>query len=136
MKPQSKKQSLIGNFFKRKYEKINENRVGDDDKIPNEATPPNVDNDDIQANDDVDSSLNVDNDDIQANDDVDSSPNVDNDNPTTLIPTTRGIINLNDLPSDPYDMPPIASYHPNQIDDIRMSYLVIYLLSFFLILYD
>ncbi|KAF5772861.1 hypothetical protein HanXRQr2_Chr13g0582171 [Helianthus annuus] len=123
MKSQSKKESLIGNFFKRKYEEINENRVGDDDTSPNEATPPNVDNDNIQANDDVDSSPNVDNDDIQANDDVDASPNVDNDNPTTSIPTTRGIIDLDDLPLDPYDRPPIASYHPNQIDDIRRSYL-------------
>ncbi|XP_021995047.1 uncharacterized protein LOC110891792 [Helianthus annuus] len=78
---------------------------------------PNVDND-IQANDDIDASPNVDND-IQANDDVDASPNVDNDNPTTSIPTTRGIIDLNDLPSDPHDRPPIASYHPNQIDDLR-----------------
>ncbi|KAJ0957028.1 hypothetical protein HanPSC8_Chr01g0022471 [Helianthus annuus] len=107
-KPKSKKQALIGNFFKRKYEEIN-----DDDTIPNETTPPNVDvdsspnvdNDNIQANDAVNASPNVD----QANDDVDASPNVDNDNPTTSIPTTRGII---------------ASYHPNQIDDIRRSYLV------------
>ncbi|KAJ0441535.1 putative transcription factor and/or regulators TTF-type(Zn) family [Helianthus annuus] len=111
-KPKSKKQVLIGNFFKRKYEEIN-----DDDTTPNETTPPNVD---------VDSSPNVD----QANDDVDAIPNVDqanddlNDNPTTSIPTTRGIIDLNDLPSDPFDRPPIASYHPNQIDDIRRSYLV------------
>lgn len=103
-KPQSKKQSLIGNFFKRKFEEINENpNVGDDDTI--------------QTNDDVDARPNVDNDNIQANDDVDASP-------TTSIPTTRGIIDLNDLPSDPYDRPPIASYHPNQIDDIRRAYLV------------
>ena len=31
---------------------------------------------------------------------------------------------LNDLPSDPFDRPPIASYHPNQVDDIRRHYLV------------
>ncbi|XP_022020007.1 uncharacterized protein LOC110920079 [Helianthus annuus] len=84
----------------------------ENDTTPNETTPPNVD---------VDSSPNVD----QANDDVDAIPNVDqanddlNDNPTTSIPTTRGIIDLNDLPPDPFDRPPIASYHPNQIDDIR-----------------
>ncbi|XP_021990942.1 uncharacterized protein LOC110887674 [Helianthus annuus] len=113
-KPKSKKQALIGNFFKRKFEEINDNE-----------SSPNVGND-IQANDDVDgdASPNVDNENIQANDDVDASPNVDNDNPTTSIPTTRGIIDLNDLPSDPHDRPPITSYHPNQIDDIRRSYLV------------
>ncbi|KAM0016986.1 putative HAT dimerization domain-containing protein [Helianthus debilis subsp. tardiflorus] len=75
-KLKSKKQALFGNFFKRKYEEIN-----DDDTIPpNETTPSNVD---------VDSSPNVDNDNIQANDDVDASPNVDNYNPTSSIPTTR-----------------------------------------------
>ncbi|XP_035840169.1 zinc finger MYM-type protein 1-like [Helianthus annuus] len=73
MKPKSKKQALIGNFFKRKYEEINDN-----------DSSPNVGND-IQANDDVDASPNVDNENIQANDDVDASPNVDNDNPTTSI---------------------------------------------------
>lgn len=31
---------------------------------------------------------------------------------------------LNDLPSDPFDRPPIASYHSNQVDDIRRHYLV------------
>ncbi|XP_021984857.2 zinc finger MYM-type protein 1-like [Helianthus annuus] len=104
--------------FKRKYEEINDN-----DTIPNDVnSSPNVDND-IQANDNVDASPNVDND-IQANDDVDASPNVDNDNPTTSIPTTRGITDLNDLPSDPHDRPPITSYHPNKMDDIRRSYLV------------
>ncbi|XP_022023407.1 zinc finger MYM-type protein 1-like [Helianthus annuus] len=101
--------ALIGNFFKRKFEEINDNE-----------SSPNVGND-IQANDDVDgdASPNVDNENIQANDDVDASPNVDNDNPTTSIPTTRGIIDLNDRPPDPHDRPPITSYHPNQIDDIR-----------------
>ncbi|XP_022004380.1 uncharacterized protein LOC110901931 [Helianthus annuus] len=106
-KPKSKKQALIGNFFKRKFEEINDNE-----------SSRSVDNENIQANDDVDgdASPNVDNENIQANDDVDASPNVDNDNPTTSIPTTRGIIDLNDLPSDPHDRPPITSYHPNQIE--------------------
>ncbi|MFS7976958.1 hypothetical protein Hanom_Chr10g00898481 [Helianthus anomalus] len=56
-KTKSKKQALIGNFFKRKYEEINDN-----------DSSPNVGND-IQANDDVDASPNVDNENIQANDD-------------------------------------------------------------------
>lgn len=46
--------------------------------------------------------------------------------PSGSIPSssiTNGF-DLNDLPSDPFDRPPIASYHPNQVDDIRRHYLV------------
>ncbi|XP_022033097.1 zinc finger MYM-type protein 1-like [Helianthus annuus] len=113
MKPQTKKQSLIGNFFKRKIEEIDENRVAND-TIPND-TSPNVANDNIQANDDIDASPNV---------VMQENVNIGPSSPTTSIPTTRGINDLNDLPSDPYDRPHIASYHPNQIDDIRRAYLV------------
>ncbi|KAJ0539236.1 putative transcription factor and/or regulators TTF-type(Zn) family [Helianthus annuus] len=113
MKPQTKKQSLIGNFFKTKFEEIDENRVAND-TIPND-TSPNVANDNVQANDDIDASPNV---------VIQENVNIGPSTPTTSIPTTRGIIDLNDLPSDPYDRPPIASYHPNQIDDIRRAYLV------------
>ncbi|KAJ0809786.1 putative transcription factor and/or regulators TTF-type(Zn) family [Helianthus annuus] len=113
MKPQTKRQSLIGNFFKRKFEEIDENRVAND-TIPND-TSPNVANDNVQANDDIDASLNG---------VMQENVNIGPSTPTTSIPKTRGIIDLNDLPSDPYDRPPISSYHPNQIDDIRRAYLI------------
>ncbi|KAJ0703930.1 hypothetical protein HanPI659440_Chr14g0557001 [Helianthus annuus] len=64
-KPKSKKQALIGNFFKRKFEEINDNE-----------SSPNVGND-IQANDDVDG---------------DASPNVDNGDCSQQRTNAKGIL--------------------------------------------
>ena len=50
-------------------------------------------------------------DDLQENEDIGPS----------LSPSIRSKINLDDLPSDPADRPPITSYHPNQIDDVRRA---------------
>ncbi|XP_076932368.1 uncharacterized protein LOC143597875 [Bidens hawaiensis] len=74
---------------------------------------------------------------FQEFDDNDGSPNVgknvqeqdDDDNivpniPSTSSPSIPHTIDLNDLHSNPFDRPPISSYHPNQRDDIRRHYLV------------
>ncbi|XP_076920779.1 uncharacterized protein LOC143581998 [Bidens hawaiensis] len=58
--------------------------------------------------------------DLQENKDISPSSNI----PSAPSPSIRSKINLDDLPSDLADRPPIASYHPNQIDDIRRAYLV------------
>ncbi|XP_076951777.1 uncharacterized protein LOC143625281 [Bidens hawaiensis] len=54
------------------------------------------------------------------NEDIGPSSNI----PSASSPSIRSKINLDDLLSDPADRPPIASYHPNQIDDIRRVYIV------------
>ncbi|XP_076938260.1 uncharacterized protein LOC143606347 [Bidens hawaiensis] len=53
-------------------------------------------------------------DDLQENEDIGPSSS----------PSVLSKINLDDLSSDPADRPPITSYHPNQIDDVRKAYLV------------
>ncbi|KAI3687333.1 hypothetical protein L1987_81028 [Smallanthus sonchifolius] len=65
-------------------------------------------NDDV----DIDGSPNI------PNVDIDGSPNIPSN------PSIPNIIDDLNLPSDPFDRPPIASYHPNQIDEIRRHYLV------------
>ncbi|KAJ9557603.1 hypothetical protein OSB04_012217 [Centaurea solstitialis] len=45
-------------------------------------------------------------------------------NPSGSTPSLPNGFDLNDLPSDPFDRPPIDSYRPNQRDDIRRHYLV------------
>ncbi|XP_076924017.1 uncharacterized protein LOC143586336 [Bidens hawaiensis] len=59
-------------------------------------------------------------DDLEENEDIGPSSNI----PSTSSPSIRSKINLDDLPSDPADRPPISSYHSNQIDDVRRGYLV------------
>ncbi|XP_076892021.1 uncharacterized protein LOC143543632 [Bidens hawaiensis] len=59
-------------------------------------------------------------DDLQENEDIGPISNI----PSTSSPSIRSKINLDDLPSDPANRPPITSYHPNQIDDVRRAYLV------------
>ncbi|MFS7971850.1 putative transcription factor and/or regulators TTF-type(Zn) family [Helianthus anomalus] len=102
-----KKQSLISNFFKRKFQENDD--IG--------LTPSSNIDDGIQENVDIGPSSNIDND-MQENDDI--GLNI----PSASSPSIRNTIDLANLPSDPSDRPPIASYHPNQIDDIRRAYLV------------
>ncbi|XP_076947183.1 uncharacterized protein LOC143619038 [Bidens hawaiensis] len=59
-------------------------------------------------------------DDLQENKDIGPSSNI----PSTSSPSIRSKINFDDLPSDSTDRPPITSYHPNQIDEVRRAYLV------------
>ncbi|XP_076932758.1 uncharacterized protein LOC143598426 [Bidens hawaiensis] len=59
-------------------------------------------------------------DDLQENEDIGPSSNI----PSTSSPSIRSKIILDDLHSDPADSPPITSYHPNQIDDVRRTYIV------------
>ncbi|XP_076920355.1 fatty acid amide hydrolase-like [Bidens hawaiensis] len=59
-------------------------------------------------------------DDLQENEDIGPSSNI----PSALSPLIRSKVNLDGLPSNPADRQPIASYYPNQIDDIRRAYLV------------
>ncbi|XP_023763639.1 uncharacterized protein LOC111912136 [Lactuca sativa] len=44
-------------------------------------------------------------------------------NEPSQIPQVPKTFDLNDLPSDPGDRPKITSYHPNQRDEIRRTYL-------------
>ncbi|XP_076960421.1 uncharacterized protein LOC143636810 [Bidens hawaiensis] len=59
-------------------------------------------------------------DDLQENEDIGPSSNI----PSNSSPSIHSKINLDDLPSDPANRPPITSYHPDQIDDVRRAYLV------------
>lgn len=110
MKPIPKqKQALISNMFKRKAPE-------DDDICPSPSCPtptpiPNIDTNDIEEDDENDNSQ---------EDEPIVSPNI----PSASNQSTRNIIDLNALPSDPADRPPIVSYHPNQMDEIRRAYLV------------
>ncbi|MFS7907698.1 hypothetical protein Hanom_Chr01g00074381 [Helianthus anomalus] len=106
-----KKQTLISSLFKRKFQE-------NDDMCP---TPSSNIVDDNQENEDIGPSSNNDID-MQENEDIGPTPS-----PiitSTSSPSTRKKIDLNDLPSDPSDRPPITSYHPNQIDDIRRAYII------------
>ncbi|XP_035837214.1 uncharacterized protein LOC110893150 [Helianthus annuus] len=106
-----KKQTLISSLCKRKYQENDD--LG--------ATPSSNIIDDKQENEDI--GPNSKNDiDMQENEDIRPTPS-----PIITLassPSTRNKIDLNDLPSDPSDRPPITSYHLNQIYDIRRAYLV------------
>ncbi|KAK1410977.1 hypothetical protein QVD17_37520 [Tagetes erecta] len=111
------KQVLIGNFFKRKFqegENVDVSQSGS-----NLDTNPGV-------NSDVSPTIaDIDNDETPDNDNVGQcSSNLGPSMSSTSFHSRSTKIDLNDLPSDPVDRPPIDSYHPNQIDEIRRAYLV------------
>ncbi|KAJ0763696.1 putative transcription factor and/or regulators TTF-type(Zn) family [Helianthus annuus] len=122
-----KKQSLISNIFKRKFQEnvdldpTPSSNIVDDMQVNEvyEDIGPSSNNDiGMQENEDIGPSPSSNNDiGVQENEDIGPSPNI-------TSASTRYKIDLNDLPSDPSDRPPITSYHPNQIDDIRRAYLV------------
>ncbi|XP_076956696.1 uncharacterized protein LOC143631974 [Bidens hawaiensis] len=74
----------------------------------------------FQEFDDNDGRPNIGNNVQEQDDDDNIGPNI----PSTSSPSIPHTIDLNHLHSDPFDRPPIASYHPNQRDDIRRHYLV------------
>jgi hypothetical protein len=99
------KQVLIGNFFKRKFQEDDVNDVGSNNVNDNVGSKPN-------SSGSIPSC---------------STPTgsiASGSNPSGSTPSLPNGFDLNDLPSDPFDRPPIASYHPNQRDDIRRHYLV------------
>lgn len=99
------KQVLIGNFFKRKFQEDDVNDVGSNNVNDNVGSKPNSSGS-IPSGSTPTGSI------------------ASGSNPSGSTPSLPNGFDLNDLPSDPFDRPPIASYHPNQRDDIRRHYLV------------
>ncbi|KAJ9536424.1 hypothetical protein OSB04_un000401, partial [Centaurea solstitialis] len=104
------KQVLIGNFFKRKFQEDDVNDVGSNNANDNVGSKPN-------------SSGSIPSGSIPSGSTRTGSI-ASGSNPSGSTPSLPNGFDLNDLPSDPFDRPPIASYHPNQRDDIRRHYLV------------